>query len=277
MKIQSNCLLICTAIALVVVMINTLQSWAVDTVVLTNGKVVNGAIIRLDSLSLIIVRWEDRYALFPRGEAYGKDEIQAITFDGRIPVFGAAAGEKRLSIQQGTWELSLAASFRSINPDSGNSTYFVNVPLRAGYFLTRNISAELEIILSQPKDGDMGYVMTANALIHPRFKLMNPRPWFRGFLLFGFGFGTSAPEGDIVPSTTNDPLNIVQGGIGAKIGDGAVALRLEYRATSLFGTQEVYHQGYNNEGQFYAYRDDVTRNDLFHSITVGFSVFLGHH
>jgi hypothetical protein len=277
MKTHRNHLIIYFAIALLVGVVNVLPCRAVDTVVLTNGKVINGAIIRLDSLSLIIVKWEDRNALFPRGEVYGKDEIQAITFNGRVPVFGAEPGEKYLSIRKGVWELSLAASFRALKPDSGKSTTFMNVPLRAGYFLARNLSTELEIIMSQPKGGKMGYLMTVNGLIHPRFKLMNPRPWFRGFLLLGFGFGTAAPEGDVVPSTANDPMNIIQGGIGAKIGDGPVALRVEYRITSLFGKQETYNQGINNQGQFYAYRDDVTHNDIFHSITVGFSVFLGHH
>jgi hypothetical protein len=261
-------------VALFMIAVMALSSWAEDTVVLHNGKVIHGAIIHVDSMSIIITPWEQRRALFPHGEAYGKDEIQAITFDGGIPVFGAVAGVKNLSIQKGSWELSLAASFRSVQPDSGASSYFLNIPFRVGYFLTRNVSGELELMISQPKTGDMGYLMTANALIHPQFKLMNPRLWFRGFLLIGFGFGTAMPQGDVVAGTSDEPLNVVQGGIGVKIGSGPIALRVEYRATSMFGKREVYHQGYDNEGQYYAYRDNQSHTDVFHSITVGFSVFL---
>lgn len=252
------------------------SAFALDTVVLSNGKVVQGAIIKLDSISVLIAPWEDRNVVFPRGEVYAKAEVKAITFDGSTPLFQSAAGEKRLSFRTSTWELSLAASFRSINPDEGETTTFLNIPLRAGYFIARNVSLEVELMISQPKDEDMGYLMTASGLIHPRFPVMNPVPWMRGFLLFGWGFGTNAPQGESVLSADDDnPLNIIQGGLGCKIGDGRVGLRMEYRATSLFGIREVYREGYDNEGNYYAYRDDESQTTVFHSVMFGFSVFLG--
>lgn len=267
---------ICITIGVFALITCLSSAFALDTVILNNGKVIQGAIIKLDSISVLIAPWEDRSVLFPRGEVYAKAEVKAITFDGSTPLFESVKGEKVLSMRMGTWELSLAASFRSINPDEGENTTFLNIPLRAGYFIARNVSLEVELMISQQKDEDMGYLMTASGLIHPRFPVMNPAPWMRGFLLFGWGFGTNAPLGESVLSADDDdPLNIIQGGLGYKIGDGRVGLRVEYRATSLFGTREVYREGYDNEGNYYAYRKDESQTTVFHSVMFGFSVFLG--
>ncbi len=263
----------CTAAVIALFLIIS-NSWALDTVLLKNGKVIQGAIIRLDSLSLIISPWEDRHALFPRGDVYTKDEVHTVTFDGTIPSFSSSVGEKELYIGRGIWELSTGISFRSIDPEQGSSTTYLNIPIRAGYFLVRDLSAELEIMASQPKGGDMGYLATASALLHPKIKLFNPAPWMRGFLLLGFGFGTGLPQGSTVLATDTDPLNIVQGGVGVKMGEERVALRLEYRFTSLFGRRETY-QSDDESGEYYAYRVEETQSDLFHTVLLGFSVFLG--
>ncbi len=271
---KTKTLKISCTVAVIALFLIISNSWALDTVVLKNGRVIQGAIIRLDSLSLIISPWEDRHALFPRGDVYTKDEVRTVTFDGTIPSISTLVGEKELYIGRGAWELSTGMSFRSIDPDQGSSTTYLNIPIRAGYFLTRDLSAELEIMASQSKGEDMGYLATASALLHPRNKLLNPAPWMRGFLLIGFGFGTGLPQGNTVAATDTDPLNIIQGGVGAKIGEGRVALRLEYRFASLFGSRETYHAG-DESGEYNAYRVEETQSDLFHTVLLGFSVFLG--
>jgi hypothetical protein len=262
-------------VAVIALFLIVSHSWALDTVVLKNGKVIQGAIIRLDSLSLIISPWEERHALFPSGDVYTKDEIRTVTFDGIIPSISTLVDEKELYIGKGIWELSTGISFRAIDPEEGSSTTFLNIPIRAGYFLARNLSAELEIMASQPKGEDMGYMVTASALIHPKFKAMNPTPWMRGFLLLGFGFGTGLPQGSTIPATETDPLNIVQGGLGVKVGEGRVGLRLEYRLASLFGNRVTYETGYDELGEYYAYRVENSQSDVYHTVLLGFSVFLG--
>jgi hypothetical protein len=275
MRTTHNRLQICLIASVLLVVLGIGNCWAMDTVVLTNGRVIHGAIISMDSISVIIAPWEDRNVLFPRGDVYAKDEIQAITFDGRVPVFPTAPGEKSLHIRTGVWELSIAASYRSADPDEGENTSFLNVPLRAGYFLARNISGEVEFMVSQEKGEDMGYTMSASVLLHPRLRFLSSRLWLRPFVLFGMGFGTAVPQGGNVPSGEEDPLNLIQGGIGVKVGDGRVGLRVEYRAASLFGSQEIYREGYDEEGNYYAYRDDESQSHVYHTIMVGFSVFLG--
>ncbi len=267
--IQASC-----AAAVIALFLIISNSQALDTVVLNNGKVIQGAIIRLDSLSLIISPWEDRHVLFPRGDVYTKDEVRTITFDGTIPSLSSSIGEKELYIGRGAWELSTGISFRSIDPEHGSSTTYLNIPIRAGYFLIRNLSAELEIMASQPKGEDMGYLATVSALLHPRFKLLNPTPWMRGFLLLGFGFGTGLPQGSTVPAADTDPLNIFQCGMGVKVGEGRVGLRLEYRFASLFGSRVTYQAG-DESGEYNAYRVEETQSDIFHTVLLGFSVFLG--
>jgi hypothetical protein len=272
---QTNILKISCAAAVIALFLIISHSWALDTVVLKNGKVIQGAIIRLDSLSLVISPWEDRNALFPRGDVYTKDEIRTVSFDATIPSISSLVGEKELYIGHGVWELSTGISFRSVDPEEGSSTTYLNIPLRAGYFLARNLSAELEIMASQPKGQDMGYMATASALLHPKFKALNPTPWMRGFLLLGFGFGTGLPQGSTIPATDTDPMNVIQGGAGVKVGEGRVGLRLEYRFASLFGKREKYQTGINQSGEYYAYRVEETQSDIFHTVLLGFSVFLG--
>jgi hypothetical protein len=248
---------------------------AMDTVVLKNGKVIKGAILKMDSVAVIIAPWEDRNVLFPRGDVYTKDEIQAITFDGKMPIFAPPAGEKSLLVHTGIWEMSLAASFRAVNPDQGDNYTQYSIPIRAGYFLARNISAEIELTVSQRENEDTGYLTTASILVHPKLKPLKSHQWLRPFILFGVGFGTGVPQGASVSADADNPLNIVQGGIGLKAGDGRIGLRLEYRGASLFGREDVFQEGYDDEGNYYAYRVEETRTDIFHSVFLGFSVFLG--
>lgn len=260
----------------IAVMLCLSDALAVDTILLNNGKAIQGAIVRLDSAAVTIVPWEDRYALYPRGDVYTRDEILAITFDSKTPPLELLAeGKKQLYIQRGTWELSLAASFRSVNPDTGDNYTNWNVPIRAGYFVARNLSVELELMMTQHQQEDMGYLMTASVLVHPKFSILQSKPWLRPFLLIGWGFATGVPEGTSIPHTTRDPLNIFQAGLGFKIGEGRIGLRLEYRGSDLFGRQDRFQQGIDEEGNYYAYRVESTRSDVYHAVLIGFSVFLG--
>jgi hypothetical protein len=276
MKILSSRVAVAAAFALIAIIMSCSKSWALDTVVLKNGKVIQGAIIRMDSLAIIIAPWEDRNALYPRGDVYTKDEIQAITFDTNVSVsLLTLLQNNRLNIQTGVWELSMSTSFQSVNPDEGENYSCLNIPIRAGYFVARNISLEVEMMITQPETGDMGYLISASGLIHPKIKALNSHPWIRPFLLMGWGFGTGVPLGDSVPSDTDNPLNLFQTGLGLKVGEGRVGLRIEYRISSLFGRQDIFREGTNEEGNYYAYRVEQNRTDVFQSLLIGFSVFLG--
>ena len=276
MKIFHNRFAIATALALTAIALSCMKTWALDTIILKNGKVIQGAIIRMDSLAIIIAPWEDRDALYPRGDVYTKDEIQAITFDNAMSASRISLLEgNRLNVQRGVWELSMSASYRSVNPDEGENYTYVNLPIRAGYFVARNISLEVEMMITQPESGDMGYLLSASGLIHPMFQALNSHRWLRPFVLVGWGFGTGVPLGTSVPSDTDNLLNLFQAGLGLKIGEGRVGLRAEYRVSSLFGRQDVFQEGVDEEGNYYAYREEKNRTDGFQSILIGFSVFLG--
>jgi hypothetical protein len=276
MRIPHSSFAAALVFALIAIALSYAPTWALDTVVLKNGKVIQGAIIRMDSLAIIIAPWEDRNALYPRGDVYTKDEIQAVTFDSNVHASQLSLlGGDRLNIQTGVWELSMSASFQSVNPDEGENYSYSNIPIRAGYFVARNISLEVELMITQPETGDMGYLLSASGLIHPKFKALNSHPWLRPFVLIGWGFGTGVPLGSSVPNDTDDPLNLFQTGVGLKIGEGRVGLRVEYRLSSLFGRQDVFQEGTDEEGNYYAYRVERNRTDAFQSFLVGFSVFLG--
>jgi len=265
-----------TLIPAIAVILCASNAWTIDTIVLNNGKAIQGAIVRFDSLAITIVPWDDRYALYPRSAVYTKSEILAITFDdGALPFGLLAEGRKQLYIQRGTWELSLAGSFRAVNPDTGDSYSNLNIPIRAGYFVAKNLSLELELMITQNLPEDMGYLMAASILIHPRFGILRSKSWLRPFLLMGWGFATGVPEGTSVPHAVQDPLNLFQAGVGFKIGEGRVALRLEYRGARLFGRQDRFQEGFDNEGNYFAYRVEETRSDVYHAVLIGFSVFLG--
>jgi hypothetical protein len=65
-------------------------------------------------------------------------------------------------IEQGDKEFSIAASFMSRKVEDGESWTVLNIPIRIGYFVTKNVEIEPEILFTSWEDEDLGYVLSGN-------------------------------------------------------------------------------------------------------------------
>jgi hypothetical protein len=83
---------------------------------------------------------------------------------------GAAAQETERTLERGRVELSTAASFNSTRGEGEDESYSVlNLPARVGWFATRRVELEGEVLLSHfsgDGDGETGVVGSGRVLYH---------------------------------------------------------------------------------------------------------------
>lgn len=154
-------------------------------------------------------------------------------------------------------ELSLAGSFQ-VFVDEGQSQYLINIPVRAGYLITREFEIEAEVAFTAPEDGQIGYIISG--LLSYNLDLPGARP----FALAGYGFTNSIPiiTNNVVSGSEGLTLGVLNLGVGVKVPMGSrTALRAEYRFQNFSGTQDL--------GPF-----DFDVDFQIHSVFAGLSIFL---
>jgi len=168
---------------------------------------------------------------------------------------------------KGKLELSTGGSFQAITfSESGYSETvdLINIPIRAGYFLTDALELELEGVLSVwdedfsfDDESELATVWSANAAYN-----FPTRSNVRPFLLAGIGVTDAAmpPLGNAVILTDADettrPVLNLGAGFKTMVGDRA-ALRVEYRLQSVPEDEDEWHSGWTS-----------------HTIQLGVSMFL---
>ena len=145
--------------------------------------------------------------------------------------------------QRGDKELSIVASFISIKYEKADEAWTaVNIPIRFGFFVTKNIEIEPELLFSKYEDEDAGFILSGNLAY-------NFTPSSEGivvpFVFAGLGFSNTtillpniAFEGR---ENKNWTVFNLGGGLKTFLAK-SFALRLEYRFQNLFGDTDIsYH------------------------------------
>jgi hypothetical protein len=146
---------------------------------------------------------------------------------------GTAARAEEPLLHKGKVELSTAATLSVLSDRvEDQSTTIITVPVRAGYFITRNLALEGELALSHisyDSDSTTGVLFQGFAVYH-----LNPDPKSPvvPFLLVGGGLGNGVDSVNGVIFVTDVTTTLLSAGAGIKgfVGERA-ALRLEYRFT----------------------------------------------
>lgn len=164
-------------------------------------------------------------------------------------------------LSKSTVELSTAASFTSSKDEGGDENFTVlNLPVRAGVFLTRSLSAEGELGLSRVSYGgnsSTGVLFSGSMLYHLR-----PAARTTPFLIAGAGIGNGFEYlGVVADSDTTVKTLHAGGGIKARIGDSA-AFRVEYRFT---------HATAGRDSNFVLGGGSALNN---HRVLIGLSIFV---
>lgn len=147
-------------------------------------------------------------------------------------------------IEKGKIEFSTAASFMSRKYEYSEEAWTsINVPIRLGYFITKNIEIEPELFFTKYKEEDVGFMAIGNVAFNfiPSGENGKAIP----FLLGGFGYGNSGTflPNFLMPGSEDKTWTVLNIGAGVKmfVAD-PVALRFEYKLQKLMGdTDATYH------------------------------------
>lgn len=173
-----------------------------------------------------------------------------------VLIWGSAWGQP----ESGTIELSTSPSFWSVKEKGDDeSTEVLNVPVRFGYFLSKNFEIEPELTLTMPDESDQtGYLIMANLLCNFH-AAGNAIP----FLLAGAGYG-NAMNSFSLAFDQDMGITAYNFGAGLKVFlNRFVALRAEYRFIKYSGEKNESDNGWN-------YRREVNTN--IHNFLIGFSI-----
>jgi opacity protein-like surface antigen len=170
------------------------------------------------------------------------------------------SAEEPIGVHKGGVELSTAASFgyTKDSSDGDEELTAIQLPLRAGYFITDRIGVEGEILVSHLDFGDddasTGFVGSASFAFH-----FSPKARTTVFLLAGGGAG-NAIEFATLASDAETTVTTLHAGLGLKAFLGRrAALRVEYRFTH-----------YSGDGPD-RFSPAIDLNS--HKLLIGFSVF----
>ena len=174
----------------------------------------------------------------------------------------AGAQETPGALAPGRVELSTAASFTNFKMDGVDESFtVVSVPLRVGYFVTRSLALEGEVLATHvdfggdDDDNGTGAVFSGNALYH-----FSPQSRITPFVLVGGGAG-NAQEFLNLAYKTDHTVTAFHAGAGLKaFMSNRAALRLEYRFSHYSGEESA---------DFFS--DGASTN--LHKVLVGFSIF----
>ena len=146
-------------------------------------------------------------------------------------------------IEKGDKELSIAASFMSRKYEDGEAWTVINIPIRLGVFVTKNVEIEPEILFSKWEDEDLGFLLSGNLAYN--FTILEPESRTVPFLFSGFGFSNTYVyfPSFLLPGIEDETWTVVNLGGGAKFFlSKAAALRWEYRFQKFFGDWDLtYH------------------------------------
>ncbi len=202
---------------------------AQDYLRLKNGKLIPGAIVRVDSAAVFLANWYERHQPLPRLQVYEKQEIESIWF--RPPPRFDVRTEYRP--RERGWEFGGGMTFQSMKLSDNSSRRMLQFSVLGGYTVLPLVGIEGEADFTFPhaeKTDSVwhpyhsAYQVSMNILFHPvQFKGTTP------FFLIGGGTALDIPLNHSILTSSQDSRNLLNLGAGLKWGKGGLGFRLEYR------------------------------------------------
>lgn len=201
---------------------------AQDYLRLKDGRIIRGAIVRMDTAAIFLAEWEERHLPLPQLQVFTKNEIESISFYRRPKA--ESIGSYRPHDRG--YEFGGAITFQSIKEEQ-NIRRLLQLTLLGGYtiFPMAGIEAEGDFTFPHAERRDSlwhkyrgAYQVAVNLLVHPM-----PIGSFVPFALVGGGTSLAIPIDHAVLATSNAQRNLLNLGIGCKWGRNGLGCRMEYR------------------------------------------------
>jgi hypothetical protein len=207
----------------------TARAQAMDFVVLSDGRVVQGAILRQDSATVTMTDWETRHFLQPPLQVYTKQEVQSIWFSQPEQAANSRAMFRPRPLQV---ELAGGLAFQTSAGTEYERESLVQVSVQAGLPVTRSYGFEVDAIYSGPSSRtgyERGFQTLANIAVYP-FVVHG----FVPFVVAGGGAAITVPydrSALAVADTLGETYvgNVVDVGAGVKTGVDGFGMRLDIR------------------------------------------------
>ncbi|MBK6909672.1 MAG: hypothetical protein IPK53_06275 [bacterium] len=216
-----------------------LPATGMDFVRLRDGRVVEGAVIRQDTLAVYLAPWDQRHLRQPDMEVFGRSEVESVWL-GAPPHESAA---RPYTLHSGLLEIGGGLSFQTWAASVHERRYLMQFSVQSGYAITKYLGTEIAADFSAPfahktdKDYDalrFGYQVA----LHVVGTLDMGSSWIP-FAYVGGGGALEVPRAGLVETTSDDARSLIDVGIGVKSGWNGLGLRAEVRHAYYTWTPDV--------------------------------------
>ncbi len=207
----------------------TTSLFAKDYVRLRDGRVIEGAVIRQDTIATYVTSWEQRHLRQPEYQVFARDEVESIWL-GSAPSNGI---KRTFKERPGLVEIGGGLSLQTWAASVHARRYLAQLSLQGGYAITDYVGLELvgDFTIPKGKSTDVQFDSLRfgyQAALHIVGMYPNDSPW-TPFVYVGGGSALEVPRAGVVMSTTNDLRSLVDIGIGVKFGFNGIGMRTELR------------------------------------------------
>lgn len=202
---------------------------AADFVRLRDGRLIEGAVIRQDTLTLYMTSWEQRHLRQPELQVFTRDEVESIWIGGK-PTESAS---RKYSLYPGLMEIGGGFGFQTWQSSVQLRRYLLQLSFHGGYSITKflgtEVAADFTIPFSSNQDEEYKSLRFGHQVaLHIVGSFKTDNAW-TPFAYVGGGTATDVPTAGLVYTTTNDIRSLVDIGIGMKLGLNGLGIRAEIR------------------------------------------------
>lgn len=202
---------------------------AMDYVRLRDGRVIEGAILRQDTLSVIITDWEQRHLRQPVVQAFAREEVESIWIETKP----SSTSIRVFKSRPGLIEIGGGLSMQTWAASVHGRRYLIQLSFQGGYSITEYLGLELagDFTIPRGKSSDTQYDSLRfgyQTALHVVGSLPNKSPW-TPYVFVGGGSALEVPRAGVVQTTADDLRSLIDIGIGVKVGLNGIGLRTELR------------------------------------------------
>ncbi len=234
---------------------------AADFVRLKSGRLIEGAVIRQDTIAVYLAPWDQRALRQPELQVFARDEVESIWLGGK-PAKGV---RRKYTPRPGLVELGGGLGLQTWASTLHQRRHLIQFSTLVGTSISDYLGMELVGEMTAPfgKSADPGFdslQFSYQLALHLVGTLKTKSP-FTPFAYVGAGIGRDVSTAGVTLTKHADDRNLVEVGIGAKLGFGGVGLRTEIRHAYYEWNKTIYI-GSSNGRDYYTTRQSADATSM---------------
>lgn len=201
---------------------------AEDYVRLKDGRLIECAVIRQDTMAVFTTDWASRSLIQPPLQVYSREEVESIWFSKP----GKFESSKYKPHPNG-WEVGGGLAWQTWAETEVVRRNLLILSVHGGYTVLKQLSFEIDGDFTFPMGGASDSIWDANATGYQTVMNVVAHPYsWRGFVpyvFFGGGAALGVPIDRTVLTSSTDVRNLLDLGVGLKWGSGGLGYKIEWR------------------------------------------------